>query len=48
MTNGFDGQAPKPCPDLMSASMSVALPAIPSLHLGQMQGERPDLRRAGS
>ena len=27
-------------PHLMSASVSVALPAIPSLHLGQMHGER--------
>ena len=27
----------------MSASVSVALPAIPSLHLGQMHGERLDL-----
>ena len=34
---------PSPCPDLMSASMSVALPAILSLHLGQMHGERLDL-----
>ena len=34
---------PSPCPDLMSASVSVALPAIPSLHLGQMHGERLDL-----
>ena len=34
---------PSPYPDLMSASVSVALPAIPSLHLGQMHGERLDL-----
>ena len=27
-------------PHLRNPSMSVALPAIPSLHLGQMHGER--------
>ena len=31
------------CPCLMSSSVSVALPAISSLHLGQMHGERLDL-----
>ena len=31
---------------LMSASVSVALPAMGSRHLGQMQGERLDLGRS--